>query len=389
MRFDERMPRISQSSSFEFVGAAYGDALHQKRVESLAAATRGALGCARFGVAAIGRALALANDLDPKHAIKQVDRLLSNKGLDPWMLAAQWVPFIIGARKEVVVALDWTDFDADAQTTITAHLVEKHNRTTPLIWKTVKKSELKGARNDAEDEVLQHLHDTLPEGVHCTILADRGFGDAKLYTFLEDLGFDYVIRFRGVVTVESAQGASHPAAEWLLPGGRARVLRGARVTHKRVEVGGFVCVHAKKMKDPWFLATSLRTSTAASIVKLYGRRFSIEETFRDLKDPRFGRGLRELRIASPERRDRILLIAALAISLLTLLGMASEQCGYDKRLRANTSSVRTHSLFFQGTYYFAALPNMRDERAAPLLDAFEKILRSHAPLAHVFQMFRI
>lgn len=389
MRFDGHMPRIPRSSAVDFVGAAFSDALHQKRVESLANATRGALGCARLGVAAIGRALAVANDLDPKHAIKQVDRLLSNKGLDPWELAAQWVPFIVGTRKEVVVALDWTDFDADDQTTITAHLVERHRRTTPLIWKTVRKSELKGARNDAEDAVLLRLSETLPTDVRCTILADRGFGDAKLYTFLDDLGFDYVIRFRGVVTVESAQGESNPASKWLLPTGRARLLRGARVTHERVEVGSVVCVQAKKMKDAWFLATNLRTATAASLIKLYGRRFSIEETFRDLKDPRFGRGLGELRIASPARRDRILLIAALAVALLTLLGMASEQCGFDKRLRANTSSERTHSLFFQGTYCFNALPNMRKERAAPLLAAFEKILRSHAPLAHVFQLFRI
>jgi hypothetical protein len=33
-----------------------------------------------------------------------------------------------------------------------------------------------------------------------TILADRGFGDQKLYELLKDqLGFDFVIRFRGVI----------------------------------------------------------------------------------------------------------------------------------------------------------------------------------------------
>ncbi len=30
--------------------------------------------------------------LDPKHAIKEVDRLLSNDGIDPWALAKSWVP---------------------------------------------------------------------------------------------------------------------------------------------------------------------------------------------------------------------------------------------------------------------------------------------------------
>jgi len=44
------------------------------------------------------------------------------------------------------------------------------------------------------------------------------------------------------------------------------------------------------MTEPWFLATSHRKKTATAIVKLYGRRFTIEETFRDQKDLRFGLG---------------------------------------------------------------------------------------------------
>jgi len=57
-------------------------------------------------------------------------------------------------------------------------------------------------------------------------------------------------------------------------------------------------------------------------VKGYGRRFSIEETFRDLTNLRFGMGLTDTRISSPGRRDRILLVGAIAASLLTLLGAA-------------------------------------------------------------------
>jgi hypothetical protein len=35
---------------------------------------------------------------------------LSNAGLDVWAHFAQWVPFIIGERRQIVVALDWTEF---------------------------------------------------------------------------------------------------------------------------------------------------------------------------------------------------------------------------------------------------------------------------------------
>jgi hypothetical protein len=40
-----------------------------------------------------------------------------------------------------------------------------------------------------------------------TILADRDFGDQKLFTFLATLGFGYVIRFRGNIHVIVFAGA--------------------------------------------------------------------------------------------------------------------------------------------------------------------------------------
>jgi hypothetical protein len=41
-----------------------------------------------------------------------VDRLLSNPNINVDDILARWVPYIVGARSCIVVALDWTDFDA-------------------------------------------------------------------------------------------------------------------------------------------------------------------------------------------------------------------------------------------------------------------------------------
>ena len=79
-----------------------------------------------------------------KHGVKQVDRLLSNRGLNVWTFFAYWTPFMVGARTEVVVALDWTSFAADGQDTIVLSMVTGHGRATPLLWKTVASSTLKG-----------------------------------------------------------------------------------------------------------------------------------------------------------------------------------------------------------------------------------------------------
>jgi hypothetical protein len=48
-----------------------------------------------------------------------------------------------------------------------------------------------------------------------TILADRGFGDQQLFAFLGELGFGYVLRFRGNIRITDADGQSRPASEWV------------------------------------------------------------------------------------------------------------------------------------------------------------------------------
>ena len=81
-----------------------------------------------------------------KSALEQVDRLLSNIGVVVWDLFAPWVREVVGSRREIVAAMDWTDFDADNQSTLVLELVTRHGRATPLIWRTVDKDELKNQR---------------------------------------------------------------------------------------------------------------------------------------------------------------------------------------------------------------------------------------------------
>src|ERR1035437_6551659 len=175
--------------------------------------------------------------------------------------------------------------------------------------------------------------EALPSDVEVLIVADRGFGDHKLYQVLTDeLKFDYLIRFRGNIKVTAAEGETRSATDWVGAGGRMRILRGCAVTADGYPVGAVVCVQAKDMKAPWCLCTSLKDVKAKSLLAKYAKRWGIESSFRDTKDPRFGLGMGESRISSPERRDRLWLINALATALLTLPGAAGEPLRFDKHL---------------------------------------------------------
>lgn len=350
--------------------------LHKKRVDSLANATQGVIAAASLSVTAIGSGYAVLQGGDPKHGVKQVDRMLSNAGIDLASVMTSWCRYLIGDRKSVEVALDWTSFDNDKHSTLAAGVVAD-GRAAPLFWETVKDVDLSdGGRTDAETALLYRLHDAWPEDVQITLLADRGFGDSALYELLQDWGWDYVIRFRQGITVRY-RGQSQAAKKYLSKTGRARLLRDVQVTGKKVAIPGVVVVKDRDMKDSWCLATTLVDGGATAAVKAYGRRFTIEEMFRDMKDDRYGFALRQRHVRSPQRRDKLILLFALAQTLLTLLGEASELAGYDKRLRVNTAKKRTHSLFRQGQYWFEALPALSPEKAAPLLAALGPVVQQH------------
>lgn len=376
--------QLDRRHATEFVEAIFeAEDIHSKRLESLANGVVGAMRTARASIHAIGQAYAEVATIRPKHGVKQVDRYLSNAAFDIWRLLPAWASYVLGARNEAVIALDWTDFEDDDHTTLSGYLVTTHGRSSPLAWRTVKKSELKGRQVPLERAFLKDLAAALPQEIRVIVLADRGFADQSLYGELTALGWDYVVRFRGYVLVEH-DGTRKHADEWLASNGRAKMLKNPLLTAEKTEIPAVVLVKEKRMKEPWCLATSLSDRSASEVVKLYGRRFTIEETFRDQKDMRFGLGLRATHIRNAARRDRLLLLLAIAHVLLTLLGAAAEAVGLDRALKVNTSTKRTHSLFRQGSYWYRALPNMREDWLRDLMLAFNDLVRRQPLFSEVF-----
>ena len=369
-----------------FITELYDGDLHAKRVLSLAHGTLGVLGSASLAVHAIGQGMAHAGGILSKHGVKQVDRLLSNTGIDMDEFFSHWVPHVIGAREEIVVALDWTSFARDRHDTLMVSMLTEHGRATAVMWETVSSATLNDNRNRYEDELLYRFSKVVPAAVKVTVVADRGFADCNLFQYLdEELGFGYVIRLPASYYVTSESGERRLASQWVGPAGRTRTLRGARVTDAHLlSVGTVVCLRDKKMNDAWCLVASDRNAAPRLLIRYYAKRWGIETSFRDLKDPRYGLGLSSMRVSRPERRDRVLLLSALAIALLSLLGAAAERIGYDRWLKVNTVKYRTHSLFRQGRMLYEHIPNWPTQRLRPLLDEFSAILAEHRLYKRMF-----
>lgn len=93
-------------------------------------------------------------------------------------------------------------------------------------------------------------------------------------------------------------------------------------------------------REPWLLATNLN-NPARKIVDLYGRRWEIEAVLKDSKNDRYGFLMRGLRLSSPDRWERMLLVFAYAYFFLVMLGAWGESKGLHRRLMANTSRNST------------------------------------------------
>jgi hypothetical protein len=153
----ERRSKLDRLHTQQVAAKLFEDDLHVKRVESLANGVTGVLRAAALSVHTIGAAYSEVAGTKPRFGVKQVDRFLSNRAIDVEKLTPSWAAFVVGARKEVVVALDWTEFDKDDHATLCADVVTRHGRATPLTWMTVKKSTLEGKRGDYEMRLIERL----------------------------------------------------------------------------------------------------------------------------------------------------------------------------------------------------------------------------------------
>jgi hypothetical protein len=290
--------------------------------KTLADLVEAAVRVGRGTLSALGRGL---RGVAAKHAIKRVWRFCDNDAVHPTDAMAGVIRRLLRKRTKVLlVALDWTDVRGFH--TLLAGAVLK-GRAIPLLWASYTQGQLHRSRNAFEESLLRLLVTMLPGGVKVVVLADRGFGRAELAKTCHELKLRYLIRIKPDVRV------AHPSYtgrldEYPLKRGCWRVLSGAEYrSDKAVRLN--VVIRWKpglpaRRDEPWFLMTDL-SGNAVQLTALYAKRMAVEELFRDGKCGRHGFGLRHTQVTTTARLDRLILILALALILLTGLGLVARR----------------------------------------------------------------
>jgi hypothetical protein len=300
----------------------------------------------------------------PKHGIKCVDRLIGNSHLrrDQKFIFLAIAHHLLRGCPRPVVLIDWTHAGGKHEALVAA--VPIGGRALPIYIEVHPQKKLGNV--EVETRFLLSLKAILPPSSGPPIVvSDAGFKGPFFQAVLEN-GWDFLGRVRGTTTAISPDGQTVSkedfyAAASIRPAdlGRFELFANQRIpcrlvlVRKRLKPGPKPpppkCKEERELRksalDPWLLATSLSEGDAGSIVSLYAKRMQIEETFRDAKNHRFGWSLGDVQLSTPRRMAALLVLAAVAITVVTLIGMAAERLGAHRRYQANTETRRVLSFF--------------------------------------------
>jgi hypothetical protein len=199
-------------------------------------------------------------------------------------------------------------------------------RAVPLYVAAFERIVRARSQNARENAFVRVLVDGLRRAqLSATLLCDRGFRRVSWLQLLGELQVDFVVRLQDDVTIELASGPSQLGDVLLWPGqlvdlGVVALRSDAAL---RVRVIGY---WARGAHEPWWLATS-RTDVATFILKLYDRRMTVEEHFRDTKGRRFGVKLSWTQFRDPAALERFAMLLAPSLLIWLLLGEhAARRC---------------------------------------------------------------
>lgn len=297
--------------------------LRLSQAKTLGTLVAAAMRCRRASLADVGRQMLGA----AKHQIKRCWRFCANERVETADAMRGVVKRLLKKRKKpLLVAMDWVDIKG-FQTLVACAVLR--GRSVPLCWASCKGHVYDGhkSRNAFEESLLLVLRSMIPREMKVIILADRGFGRTELARFCQNQGFEYVIRICPKVHVRCAsyQGKllDYPVHKGVCKLLKHVDYRQHRSVNQNIVVRWVRGLPAKR-DECWFLMSSLEGGPA-QISKLYGRRMTIEQFFRDAKNKRNGWSLRDTRLSAPDRLDRMLLVLAIAYLLLCGLGLLARQ----------------------------------------------------------------
>ena len=307
---------------------------------------QGLLRVQKIGLTTVARGM--TDDTSVKHRIKRAGRFCQNSGIQMQGVFEGIADYLLAKDRMNVIALDWTDLGD--YMLLKASLIFR-KRSVPLAWKCVWKWQYEKSQNDEEEGLVEQLIRAVGER-SWVLVADRGFGRAGFFRWLDERDVKFVIRVSGSAWIEHQWFTGtidniprRAGSGWMYKGAWYRKTSPIRVN--------IACHHKEPAPAPWYLVTNLDI-TAAKAASLYSKRMGIEEGIRDCKS---GLGLKHLWLGGPERMDRAMILIALTVLLAALTAARSIAKGECLKLSNNKRHGPVLSFFALGLRIIEQYPS--------------------------------
>jgi hypothetical protein len=219
--------------------------------------------------------------------------------------------------------------------------VRLRKRAVPLLW--VAKETKGGIGFSEQKDLLDIVHEWLPEGCRPMLAGDRFYGTTDLVQWCQNHQWRYRLRLKGNLCVYQNQGEDKTLEQLKAQGERnlerAR-FRSGMITHVGI-------LHEPGHKEPWFIAMDSLPNEYKT--RDYGMRWGIENMFSDFKSRGFS--LMQTHIRFADRLERLILILSIALHWAVSTGLAHEKQHLDHaEKRGPKNHIDPVSRFLKGVY---------------------------------------
>lgn len=360
--------------------------MHAARWKALWSMVQAVIAGERLWLTALGRAR--PGRAYAKHSIKAADRLLGNPRLfaEQVLVYRALTALIVPPMSHPIILVDTVEVRSRWFALVAS--VPFEGRSFVICARMTRSQK---PRESTLKRFVRDLRQVLPASCRPVFVTDAGF-ESPWFEAVESAGWDFVGRIRGKTRVlidgrwvgnqelhrratnraKNLGGAVFPRHR---PTQRRLVLsKTPKTMHRRRRYRTGRIAHKQGDHDfqrgahePWVLATSL-TAQPSAVVAVFAIRMHIEETFRDVKNLRWGWSLRHCGSRSRNRLEILLLIGAIALFAQQVIGRAAENLKLHRRHQANTEHRRrVLSIFLLGRLVLQRPDSAR--LTAPDLDA--------------------
>lgn len=354
-----------------FIHKFLSSVIHKSRIKLLVCVLNAVIKTKQLKLSTLGRAIDLP--IQERSGIRKIDRFLSNIFFQNKNICIYQsiINLLIGRKTKPIIIIDWTKLSHTNSHALRAALATE-SRAITLYEEVHPKSKENNPKIHCE--FLNRLKKLLPADCTPVIVTDGGFRGPWFRQVLK-LNWDYVGRvvhdrscysdgmgyikcnklhtlatitpkYLGEMVLNKVNGLKTSfyimkqkakGRKHLLENGKSSQERGSRI-------------YARNNSKPWLLVSSLNGAfVAKKVVKIYKKRMTIEESFRDMKSPQYGFGLRENKTIKEERLSVWLLLSSLASFIAWIVGCAAERLKLHYQFQANSiRNRRVLSFFYLG-----------------------------------------